>query len=804
MNFNLSSWAVQHRAVVVFFMILFMVGGAVSYTKLGRQEDPSFAVPTMVLQTNWPGATTADTMLQVTDRLEKKLRELPHIDYLKSYTKPGQSVIYVNVLESTDPKDLPWLWYSVRKKVDDIRATLPQGIEGPFYNDEFGDVYGIIYGLAFDGFSQREALDFAEKVRTAFQTNANVGKVTIFGNQDEKVYLYISPQKLAALGINIKQVVDAIAQQNAVVPAGTIVTDHENIQVEVSGALLTNGSLEVISFYINGNFYRLSELATIQRGYAEPPQKMFRVDGKPAIGIGVSMVDGGNIQGFGMELEKLARQLEAKAPVGLDLHLISNQSEVVKEALGGFTEALVLAILIVLAVSFASLGMRAGAVVALSIPLVLAIVFLGMDFMQISLQRISLGALIIALGLLVDDAMITVEMMISKIEQGVEKIKAATFAYTSTAFPMLTGTLVTIFAFGPIGFSQSNTGQYCFSLFAVIALALIASWFVAVIFAPVIGLAVLPSHEKFAKKEGEGHSNEAAGRIAVGFHRVLLVCMRHRWLTIGVTLGLFGLSLIGQSFVQRQFFPASNRPEVLVTLNLAKNDSIYATKVLVEQVEKELNGDPNIDHYSSYVGGGAIRFYLPLDVQLDNDFLGQFVIVAKGLKERDALIAKLNAFFAQGFESVSVRVQQLEMGPPVGWPIQYRVSAATPDETRALADKVANVLRTSGLVQTINYDWSEKSKSITVAVNQDAARRVGLSSEMLSNSLNALFNGQSITQLRDQIYLVDLTARADGIDRASLDTLRNLQISLPNGSSVPINQVATLQYTLRACPINPN
>lgn len=797
MRFNLSAWAVQHRVIVVFFMIMFMVAGAVSYQRLGREEDPSFTVPTMVLQTNWPGATTADTMLQITDRLEKKLRELPQIDYLKSYTKPGVSTIYVNVLESTDPATIPWLWYEVRKKVDDIRQTLPPGTQGPFYNDEFGDVFGTIYGITYDGFTPRQARDYAEQMESAFQRNKYVSKVDIYGDQEEKAYLYISPQKLAALGLNLNQVMSAIAQQNAVVPSGTISTGNETIQVEVSGALLTNESLEAISLYINDRFYRLSELATIKRGYIDPPTKMFRVNGQPAIGVGVSMTAGGNVQDFGVELNQIAAQLQATFPVGITIHLVSNQSEVVKEAIGGFTEALGEAIVIVLAVSFLSLGLRAGLVVALSIPLVLAIVFVGMDFMQISLQRISLGALIIALGLLVDDAMITVEMMISKIEEGLEKVKAATFAYTSTAFPMLTGTLVTIFAFGPVGFAQSNTGQYCFSLFAVIAIALIASWFVAVIFAPVIGLTVLPSHEKYLKKEGE-ESEKKQGIVATTFHRILLVCMRHRWLTIGVTLGLFALAAFGQQFIQRQFFPASNRPEVLVTLNLPKNASIYATRDLVDKVQKEVDAEmgKTVAHYSSYVGGGAIRFYLPLDVQLDNSFLGQFVIVAKGLEERDQLIAKLNDYFKTGFDDVSVRVQQLEMGPPVGWPIQYRVSAATPDEARALADKVGQILRDSHLVKTINYDWSEKSKTISVNVNQDKARRVGLSSQLLAQSLSGLFDGYAITQLRDDIYLVDLTARAQGGERASLTNLRNLQINLPNGTTVPLSEIATLDYTL--------
>lgn len=798
MNFNLSAWAVNHRVLVTFFMILCLIGGAVSYKNLGRQEDPDFSVPTMVIQTNWPGATTEDTMLQITDRIEKKLQEMPHLDYLKSYTKPGISVVYVNILESTDPKQLPWLWYEVRKKLADIKNTLPQGVQGPFFNDEFDDVFGIIYGITYDGFSPRETRDFAEDVRSAFQRNPNVGKVDIFGDQEEKVYLYYSPQKLSALGLQFDQVLEAVAQQNAVTPAGVISTSHEKIQVEVSGALSSTESLEAISFYINNRFYRLSELASIQRGYVDPPSKMFRVNGKPAIGVGVSMSSGGNITQFGSELEKTVESLQATMPVGIDIKLVSNQSDVVEEAIGGFTTALFEAVAIVLAVSFLSLGLRAGLVVALSIPLVLSIVFIGMSFMDVSLQRISLGALIIALGLLVDDAMITVEMMISKIEEGFEKVKAATFAYTSTAFPMLTGTLVTILGFGPIGFAQSNTGQYCFSLFAVIAIALIASWFVAVIFSPVIGLTILPSHMKKAEEsEGNSGREEKEGRWILLFEKTLLVCMRHRWLTIGTTVAIFALSLFGQQFVQRQFFPASDRPELLVTLNLPKNSSIFNTEAVVDRVQKELDGDTNLDRYSVNIGGGAIRFYLPLDVQLDNDFLAQFVVVAKGLEERDRLADKLVKVFSDGdYQDVSVRVQRLELGPPVGWPIQYRVSGNTPDEARGLADRVANVLRQSNLAQTINYDWSEKTKTVRVELNQDKVRRSGLSSEALSRALATLFDGQTVTQLRDQTYLINLTARAEGDDRASLENLRSLQLSLPSGGAVPLAELATLNYTL--------
>ena len=459
-RFNLSEWAVHNRAIVVFLMLVCVIGGISAYERLGRQEDPDFTVQTMVVQAVWPGATAADTLKQVTDRLEKKLEETPKLDYIKSYTKPGQATIFVYLKESTPKRDLNDIWYQVRKKVSDIKATLPQGVVGPFFNDEFGDVFGIIYGITYDGFTPREARDFAETARAEFLRSPDVGKVEIFGDQDEKVYLSFSPQKLANLKLSLDDVLTAIARQNAVVPSGVINTPHENMLVDVTGSLLTPESIADLNLWIDGRFYKLTDIAEVQRGYSDPPTKMFRVNGKPAIGIGVNMREGGNNLDFGEGLHEAAERLMQRFPVGIELNLVSDQPEVVREAIGEFTKALFEAIVIVLAVSFLSLGFRAGLVVALSIPLVLAIVFVAMDAMGISLQRISLGALIIALGLLVDDAMITIEMMISKIEEGMEKIKAATFAYTSTAFPMLTGTLITILGFLPIGFADNNTGQY--------------------------------------------------------------------------------------------------------------------------------------------------------------------------------------------------------------------------------------------------------------------------------------------------------------------------------------------------------
>ena len=787
-RFNLSEWAVNNKSLIVFLMLLCVVGGIAAYERLGRQEDPDFSVQTMVVQVSWPGATAIDTLKQVTDRIEKKLEETPNLDYLKSYTKPGQATVFVYLKELTPKAEIQDIWYQVRKKVSDIKATLPKDVVGPFFNDEFGDVFGIIYGITYDGFTPREARDFAETVRAEFLRSPDVGKVDIFGDQDEKIYLNLSPQKLANLKLNLDDVLTAIAKQNAVVPSGVINTPSENVLVDVTGALLTPEAIAKLNLWVDGRFYKLTDIAEIQHGYSDPATKMFRVNGKPAIGIGVNMRSGGNNLTFGEGLHGAAERLMQRLPVGIELKLVSDQPEVVREAIGGFTEALLEAIAIVLVVSFLSLGLRAGLVVALSIPLVLAIVFLGMEGMDLSLQRISLGALIISLGLLVDDAMITIEMMISKIEEGMEKVKAATFAFTSTAFSMLTGTLVTIFGFLPIGLAANNTGQYCFSLFTVIAMALIASWFVAVIFAPVIGLSVLPSHMKAHKAE--------PSRFMSAFGRALEWGMRHRWLTIGASLVAFGASVYGLGFVQQQFFPASNRPELLVTMTLPKNASIAATEVQTERLEKVLASSPDISRFSSYVGGGAIRFYLPLDVQLDNDFLAETVIVAKDLEARDRVQTMLQQRLASDFPDVTARVSRLELGPPVGWPIQYRVSAPTTDEARHYAEQVMDVLRGSGLVRNVNYDWAEKNKELRIVVDQDRVRQAGLSSEQLANALNRVISGSTVTQVRDSIYLVDLVVRAKADERSSIEALTNLQITTPTGATVPLRELATFQYEL--------
>jgi len=790
-GFNLSEWAIHHRSFVWYLMLLFVVAGVLAYGTLGREEDPSFSIKTMLVRTQWPGATIDDTLLQVTDRIEKKLQETPWLYYLKSETKPGISTIYVNVLDNTPKDEIPNIWYQVRKKVADIKGTLAQGVIGPNFNDEFGDVFGIIYAFTADGFTHRQLRDYVENIRTEILSVKNAAKAQLLGAQDQKFYLQFDTRQLAGLGVSRDQIIQSLREQNAVTPSGVVQTDQEKFTVRVSGSFTSVDDLKRINLFADGKFFRLADVATITEGYADPPQPMFRFDGEPAIGLAISMAQGGNNLVFGEDVAHKMKEITANLPIGIEPHLVADQPVAVEEAVGGFTKALWEAIAIVLGVSFLSLGLRAGVVVATSIPLVLGMVFVYMEYSGISLQRISLGALIISLGLLVDDAMITIEMMVSQLEAGVDREHSATHAWVTTAFPMLTGTLVTVAGFVPIGFAKSGAGEYCYSLFAVIAVALLASWIVAVLFAPVIGVTILP---KTMKPHGGGHGEP--GRFMRIFHAALVFCMRARWLVIVVTIGLFAASLYGYGFIQQQFFPASDRPELVVDLTLPQDSSIYATKHEAERFEALLKGDPNIDRYSFYVGQGAVRFYLPLNVQLSNDYFAEAVVVTKGIEEREVVRARLQKALNSDFADLNSRIYPLELGPPVGWPLQYRVSGPTPEGTRDAAFLVAQTIGQNQNSRLINFDWNEPTKSLRVLVDQDRVRQLGVSSKSLAEALNAVTSGTVITEVRDSIYLTDLLARAPDEQRTSLQTLRNLQVALDNGQTIPLSQVASIQYGL--------
>ena len=784
-RFNLSAWGLKHRTLVWYMMFVSLLMGSMSFFNLGREEDPSFAIKTMVIQARWPGATLPDTLQQVTDRLEKKLEEIDALDYVKSYTLAGESTIFVFLKSETRSADIPAAWYQVRKKIMDVRGELPSGIQGPAFNDEFGDVFGSIYAFTADGLSFRQLRDYVEQVRADIRSVPNLGKIELLGAQREVIYLNFSIRKLAALGIDQRQVLQSLQAQNSVTPAGVMEAGPERIAVRTSGQFTNEQDLLAVNLRFGDRFFRLSDLATVERRYADPPSSLFRFNGQPAIGLAVAMKQGGNIQEFGNRLQQRIDELTGELPLGIDVHLVSSQADVVDKAIGGFTRALFEAILIVLVVSFISLGIRAGLVVACSIPLVLALVFVFMEYSGITMQRISLGALIIALGLLVDDAMITVEMMVTRLEGGDSLQQAATFAYTSTAFPMLTGTLVTVAGFVPIGLNSSSAGEYVFTMFAVIAVALLLSWLVAVLFAPLIGIYIL--------KKPEGHQAHNSAWMRA-FQRVLLQALKHRWWVIGVTALVFVGSLFAGKLLQNQFFPDSDRPEILVDIYMPQNGSIEGTRQTMDRFEATLKDDPDILRWSSYVGKGAVRFYLPLDQQLNNPFYGQLVIVSRGGEGRDRLIERLRQRFRDDFVGVGGYVQLLNMGPPVGWPVQYRVSGPDIEQVRSNAMALAAILDANPNIGQVIYDWNEPGKVLKIHIAQDKVRQFGLSSEDVAQILNSLVTGTSITQVRDDTYLIDLIGRAEDQERSSLQTLSSLQIPTPNGATVPLMAFATLSY----------
>lgn len=787
MRFNLSEWAIRERSLIIYLMIIAIAAGILSYFQLGRSEDPSFVIKTMVVQAAWPGASVEDTLQQVTERLERTLQETPKLDFLRSYTRPGITTIFVNLEGSATGAEVPDIWYHVRKSIGDMRSTLPPGIVGPGFNDEFGDTFGLIYGFTADGFTHRELRDYVENVRSKLLHVPDVSKIEILGAQDERIFVEFSMQELASLGIDRSALIAALRAQNVVQPAGTIQTGNEKLALQVSGSFNSEQDIRDINFVVGGRMLRLADIATVRRGFADPPQPLFRTNGEPAIGVAIAMREGGDILALGQNISRAMTEIKAELPLGIEPHLVADQAVTVKSAIAEFMESLWQAIAIILAVSFVALGVRPGLIVALSIPLTLAIVFAVMDLLGIDMQRISLGALIIALALMVDDAMTTTDATINRLALGEPKEVAATYAFKTYAFAMLAGTLVTIAGFVPIGFAQSSAGEYTFSLFAVVSIALIVSWCVAVIFAPLLGLAILQPPKQ--------SSTSGPGLVLRTYRGLLSAALAARWVTIAVTLGLFVLALLALPLIPRQFFPSSDRPELLVDLSLPQNASIYATETINEQLDKVLKGDPDVERWSSYVGRGAIRFYLPLNAQLPNDFFAQAVIVAKDVGARNRLHAKLEKELAENFPSVVSRVYPLELGPPVGWPIQYRVSGAELDRVRDIALDVGKVMASNPDTVKVNYDWMEPGREIQIRVDQDQARLLGLSSQTIASVLNTMISGAAVTQVRDDIYLVDVVLRATDEQRVSLDTLRSVQVPVQGGRTVPLSQFATFDYT---------
>lgn len=785
-RFNLSSWAIGQKSLIFFLMLITLIGGAMSYTRLSRNEDPAFTIKTMVIAARWPGATITDTTKLLTDRLEKKLEEVPYLFRLDSYTRPGESVIMLNLRDDAPARVVPDAWYQARKKIADIAATLPSGVQGPFFDDEFGDTFGLIYGFTAEGFSDRELRDRLETVRAELLRIPNIGKVQLLGVQEEQIVIEFSPGRLAAFGLDEQSVLRALQAQNAVSPAGTMRLADEKIALRVSGSFASEEALRAVTLRANDRFVPLSDIATIQRIPADPPAPLFRVNGEKAMGVAISMAPTGNLLEFGEAVKAQMDAIKSTLPHGIEMMQVADQAVVVKQAVNGFVTVLLEAIAIVLAVSFLSLGMRAGLVVSVSIPFVLALTFIGMELTGIGLQRISLGALIIALGLLVDDAMITVEAMVGKLEAGEDLKRAASYAYESTAFPMLTGTLVMIAGFIPIGFAASSAGEYCYSMFMVVLISLSASWVVAVLFSPLLGTLMLPK-----TLPGHGHGN---GRVMQAYEAVLGWVLAHRWITIGAAIAIFIVSLAGAARLEEQFFPASDRPELMVTVTLPQNASLEASNREAAKLEAVLKNDPTVERFSTYVGSGAVRFYLGLDLLLANDNITQTVVVTKGLKERDALQARLAEIYKADRSGLIVRATPLELGPPVGWPLKYQVTGPDQAMARDIAGKLANLIATNADTRDVHLSTGEPQRSVLVKVDQNQARAIGLSSEDVASAMASIFSGVSVTSVRDQDRLVEVIMRARSGERTDLATLGNLQIQTPKGRSVPLSQIAELSY----------
>ncbi|TWC22160.1 MULTISPECIES: efflux RND transporter permease subunit [unclassified Pseudomonas] len=797
MGFNLSEWALRNRQIVLFLMLLLAIVGALSYTKLGQSEDPPFTFKAMVISTNWPGATAEEVSRQVTERIEKKLMETGDYEKIVSFSRPGESQVTFMARDSMHSAQIPELWYQIRKKVNDIRHTLPQGVQGPFFNDEFGTTFGNIYALTGDGFDYGVLKDYADRVQIQLQRVKDVGKVELLGLQDEKIWIELSNVKLATLGLPLSAVQQALEKQNAVSTAGFFETGSERLQLRVSGNFQTVEEIRNFPIRVADRTFRIDDVADVRRGFNEPPAPRMRFMGEDAIGLAVAMKEGGDILILGKALETEFARIQNNLPAGMQLRKVSDQPAAVKTGVGEFVQVLVEALTIVLLVSFFSLGLRTGMVVALAIPLVLAMTFAAMYYLGIGLHKISLGALVLALGLLVDDAIIAVEMMAIKMEQGFDRIKAASYAWTSTAFPMLTGTLITAAGFLPIATAQSGTGEYTRSIFQVVTLALLASWVAAVVFVPYLGEKLLPDLAKIhAARHGIGHGqpDPYGTPFYQRIRRLVEWCVRRRKTVIALTVLLFIGSVMLFRFVPQQFFPASGRLELMVDLKLEEGASLSNTAEQVKRLEAMLKDHPGIDNYVAYVGTGSPRFYLPLDQQLPAPSFAQFVVLAKTIEDREPLRSWLISTLNEQFPTMRSRVTRLENGPPVGYPVQFRVTGEHIEEVRALARKVATKVRENPYVTNVHLDWEEPSKVVYLNVDQERARALGVSTADLSKFLQSSLIGSSVSQYREDNELIEILLRGTVHERTELTLLPSLAVPTENGQSVALSQIATLEY----------
>lgn len=794
---NLSAWALRNQSLTRYLMIVLLSAGIWSYFNLGQREDPDFTIKTMIVNTRLPGASAEQIQKQLTDPIEAKLQETPFLDNIKSYSKAGESMIFVELKDFTNPKLVPDIWYQVRKKLGDIKDNLPEGVQGPYPNDEFGDTFGSIYAFTSDGFTYAETKKYIDKIREELLKVESVSKVEIIGSQDEKIFIEMSPQKMASLAVSPQAFISALQAKNALIPSGDIQTNSSRLFVRVNEVFQSVEQIENTVININNKPIRIKDVASkVYKGYEDPTVFKMRFMGKEAIGLAISMTKDGDVLKLGDGLTASMTEIKKKLPVGIEIHQVSDQPRVVKSSVKEFIKFLVEAIVIVLAVSFISLGWRTGIVVALCIPIVLAMTFLGMKIFGIELQRISLGALIIALGLLVDDAIIAVEMMALKLEQGWDRMKSATFAYSSTAFPMLTGTLITTAGFLPVAFAKSAAGEYTFSIFAVVGTALIASWIVAVLFTPYIGYKLLPENLK------DAHHNEDDDvvyntKFYKIFKKILNWCLTHAKTVLAMTFTAFVLSLVCfKLFVAQQFFPSSARPELTVDLWLPEGSSYKATEAEVKRVEKLLTNDPNVENFVSYVGSGTPHFYLPLNQELRNLNFGQMVVMTKNLESREIILKKLNNAFDKNseFSHIRGRANRLENGPPVGYPVSFRIAGDNIDLVKSYALQIADLMRKNPKMRHVHLDWNQSVKSIRLIVDEQKTQTLGLNSQDIERSLNMMLRGFSATKLREDNKQIDIIVRTENNYRDDISKIKDLLIYTQKGEFVPVGQIAKLDY----------
>ncbi|MCE2659509.1 MAG: efflux RND transporter permease subunit [Rubrivivax sp.] len=807
-RFNLSRWALEHPALTRYLMVVLMVLGFAAYFQLGQDEDPPFTFRAMVVQAFWPGATAHQMAEQVTDKIERTLQEVPHADVIRSYTKPGESLTILQLKDSAPPREVTSSWYQARKRVGDIRNTLPQGVIGPVFNDDFGDVYGSIYALTADGFSREDMRAYAERVRKRLLRVPDVAKVELFGAVPEKLFIEISQKRLAQLGLDFSQVIAQIGAQNAVESAGVVQAGASQLQVRIDGAFNSPDALKQVPIRAvnpvtgQASTLRLGDIATIQRGYEDPPRVLVRHQGEDVVALGISMAKGGDIIALGKALKTVVSQVQQELPVGLQLVQVQDQPSAVSRSVNEFVKVLIEAIAVVLAVSFIALGLHTkplridiwpGLVVALTIPLVLAITFVTMFYWGVGLHKISLGSLIIALGLLVDDAIIAVEMMVRKLEEGYDKKTAASFAYEVTAMPMLTGTLITAAGFLPIGLAKSVTGEYTFAIFAVTSAALVISWVVSVYFVPYLGAWLLRTrqHESGTIHEGELFNTPFYNR----FRQIVNGCVRHRWITIGLTVLCFALGIAGMGKVQQQFFPDSSRPEILVDLWLPEGSTVSESEAVAKRFEALMMKEPGMQSVTAWVGSGVPRFYLPLDQVFPQANVSQFILLPKDLKERESLRLRLPALLAEQMPEVRGRVKLLPNGPPVPYPVQFRVVGPEAQQVRAFADQAKDILRAESSMRGVNDNWNEPVKALRLHVDQDKARALGVSSQSIAQASRTLLSGSTIGQYREGDRLIDIVLRQPLSERDVATDLGNAYLPTATGKAIPITQIARVEYT---------